>query len=82
MLAAFRAQAAQRWNLPELDRQVRASQRRRRFHYTATTQGRIQAWDWQPFTDASQRYMRNHIGSTRSRQWRGFRESGAERTAS
>ena len=82
VLAAFRAQAAQRWNLPELDRQVRASQRRRRFHYTATTQGRIQAWDWQPFTDASQRYMRNHIGSTRSRQWRGFRESGAERTAS
>ena len=62
VLAAFRAQAAQRWNLPELDRQVRASQRRRRFHYTATTQGRIQAWDWQPFTDASQRYMRNHIG--------------------
>ncbi|EGC97851.1 choline-sulfatase, partial [Burkholderia sp. TJI49] len=34
---------------------------RRRFHYAATTQGRIQAWDWQPFTDASQRYMRNHI---------------------
>ncbi|MET7441279.1 hypothetical protein [Streptomyces sp. NPDC005568] len=32
-----------------------------RFHYAATTQGRIQAWDWQPFTDASQRYMRNHI---------------------
>lgn len=61
VLAAFRTQAAQRWNLPELDRQVRASQRRRRFHYAATTQGRIQAWDWQPFTDASQRYMRNHI---------------------
>ena len=38
-----------------------ASQRRRRFHYAATTQGRIHAWDWQPFTDASQRYMRNHI---------------------
>lgn len=61
VLAAFRAEAARRWNLPELDRQVRASQRRRRFHYAATTQGRIQPWDWQPFTDASQRYMRNHI---------------------
>ncbi|UOB59749.1 choline-sulfatase [Burkholderia pyrrocinia] len=61
VLEAFRVEAAQRWNLPELDRQVRASQRRRRFHYAAATQGRIHAWDWQPFTDASQRYMRNHI---------------------
>ncbi|MDC6131357.1 choline-sulfatase, partial [Burkholderia gladioli] len=36
-------------------------QRRRRFHFAATTQGRIASWDWQPFQDASQRYMRNHI---------------------
>lgn len=58
---AFRAEIRQRWNLDALHREVLASQRRRRFHYTATTQGRIRSWDWQPFSDASQRYMRNHI---------------------
>lgn len=61
LLVAFRKEVAQRWNLPALHQDVLASQRRRRFHYEATTQGRIQSWDWQPFTDASQRYMRNHI---------------------
>ncbi|PMS37967.1 choline-sulfatase [Trinickia symbiotica] len=60
-VAAFRAEVAQRWDLDALHREVSVSQRRRRFHYAATTQGRIQSWDWQPFTDASQRYMRNHI---------------------
>ncbi|MFP3624774.1 choline-sulfatase, partial [Burkholderia sp. SIMBA_051] len=43
VLAALRAEAARRWNLTELDAQVRASQRRRRFHDAATTQGRIHA---------------------------------------
>jgi len=59
--ADFRAEVRQRWDLDALHREVLASQRRRRFHYAATTQGRIQSWDWQPFNDASQRYMRNHI---------------------
>ncbi|WP_118180202.1 choline-sulfatase [Paraburkholderia phosphatilytica] len=58
---AFRAEIANRWNLAAVHDDVLASQRRRRFHYHATTQGRIQPWDWQPFTDASQRYMRNHM---------------------
>ncbi|WP_323120108.1 choline-sulfatase [Burkholderia alba] len=61
LLAACRAEAARRWDLPALHRQVLASQRRRRFHFEATTQGRIRSWDWQPFQDASQRYMRNHL---------------------
>lgn len=60
-LAEFRAQAATRWNLDAIHADVLASQRRRRFHFAATTQGRIQSWDWQPFQDASQRYMRNHL---------------------
>ncbi|MGV2290295.1 choline-sulfatase [Trinickia sp. YCB016] len=60
-LAALRAEVASRWNLPLLQAQVVASQRRRRFHFEATTQGKTQPWDWQPFADASQRYMRNHI---------------------
>jgi choline-sulfatase len=60
-VASFLDEVNDRWNLGTLREEVLASQRRRRFHYAATTQGRIQAWDWQPFNDASQRYMRNHI---------------------
>jgi choline-sulfatase len=60
-VARFLAEVRTRWNLDALHEAVLASQRRRRFHYAATTQGRIQSWDWQPFNDASQRYMRNHI---------------------
>ena len=61
VLDAFRAETSRRWDLPALHDAVLVSQRRRRFHFEATTQGRIQSWDWQPFTDAGQRYMRNHI---------------------
>lgn len=60
-VAAFLAEIRRRWNLDALHQEVLASQRRRRFHYAATTQGHIRSWDWQPFSDASQRYMRNHI---------------------
>jgi choline-sulfatase len=61
LVDAFRKEIAQRWNIPALHQAVVASQRRRRFHFEATTQGTIRSWDWQPFNDASQRYMRNHI---------------------
>ncbi|MCV9914632.1 choline-sulfatase [Burkholderia pseudomallei] len=60
-VAAFRMERVARWDLDALHQQVLASQRRRRFHFEATTQGRIRSWDWQPFQDASQRYMRNHL---------------------
>jgi choline-sulfatase len=59
--AAFRDEIASRWNLAALHDAVLQSQRRRRFHFDATTRGVIQSWDWQPHVDASQRYMRNHI---------------------
>ena len=60
-VAAFREEIAQRWDLAALHNQVLQSQRRRRFHFAATTQGTVASWDWQPLVDASQRYMRNHI---------------------
>ena len=60
-VAAFRAEIAQRWDLVALREEVVQSQRRRQFHFDATTQGVIESWDWQPSVDASQRYMRNHI---------------------
>jgi choline-sulfatase len=60
-VAALRNEIAQRWDLAVLHDQVLQSQRRRRFHFAATTQGTVESWDWQPRVDASQRYMRNHI---------------------
>jgi choline-sulfatase len=60
-VAELRDEIDRRWNMKALRASVVASQRRRRFHFEATTQGKVQSWDWQPFTDASQRYMRNHI---------------------
>ncbi|OTP79820.1 choline-sulfatase [Caballeronia sordidicola] len=60
-VAAFVKEIARRWDLVKLREEVVQSQRRRQFHFDATTQGVIESWDWQPSVDASQRYMRNHI---------------------
>ncbi len=58
---AFRAEVARRWDLAALDRAVRESQRRRLLVAPALRQGRNRAWEFQPFVDASEQYMRNHI---------------------
>jgi choline-sulfatase len=50
-----------RWDLPAIDQRVLASQRRRRLVSEALTQGQRKSWDHQPFVDAGQQYMRNHI---------------------
>jgi choline-sulfatase len=60
-VSSFREEIAARWDLEALREEVVQSQRRRQFHFEATTQGVIESWDWQPSVDASQRYMRNHI---------------------
>jgi choline-sulfatase len=57
----FRAEVLARWDPPALHRQVLASQRRRRLVDQALRQGRYTAWDFQPYQDASQQYMRNHL---------------------
>lgn len=58
---AFRAEIAQRWDVPALHQAVLASQRRRRLVHRALMAGHMTPWDFQPFTDASQQYMRNTI---------------------
>lgn len=58
---AFLAEARQRWDIPAITARVLASQRRRRFVADALQRGRLTSWDHQPFVDASQQYMRNHI---------------------
>jgi choline-sulfatase len=61
MLEAFLAEAEKRWDLPALHQKVLDSQRRRRLVYSALTKGKLTSWDHQPWVDASQQYMRNHI---------------------
>ena len=58
---AFRHEIERRWRLAELDREVRASQRRRRVVDAALNKGEAHAWDFQPFRDASKQYVRNTI---------------------
>ncbi|WP_237480328.1 choline-sulfatase [Lichenibacterium dinghuense] len=58
-VAAFRAEAARRWDIAALDRSVRDSQRRRRLVDAALASGVTKPWDYQPFRDATKQYMRN-----------------------
>jgi choline-sulfatase len=60
-VSAFRAEAAGRWSLDRLHADVLASQDRRRLVAEALTLGARTSWDHQPFNDASQTYMRNHL---------------------
>jgi choline-sulfatase len=60
-VADFRREVARRWDLPALDAQVRASQRRRRLVDAALKVGEPRAWDFQPMRDASKQYVRNTI---------------------
>ena len=55
----FRAEVAQRWNLPALKAEVIASQQRRLLVYAALRTGRYTPWDFQPHRDASRAYVRN-----------------------
>ena len=57
----FGDEITKRWNLAELKEQVIADQHRRRFIYGSLRKGVYQSWDFQPHTDASRQYMRNHL---------------------
>jgi choline-sulfatase len=50
-----------KWDLENIHRQVLASQRRRKLVYRALRRGRYSPWDFQPFREAAQEYMRNHL---------------------
>ncbi|MEP6546666.1 MAG: choline-sulfatase [Gammaproteobacteria bacterium] len=58
-LREFRAEVAQRWNLPALHAAVVASQQRRHLVYDALRRGRYTPWDFQPIRAASRQYVRN-----------------------
>ncbi len=59
VVASFMAEVGRRWNLPRLHDEVLASQRRRRLVDQALAQGRRRSWEFQPWRDASQLYVRN-----------------------
>jgi choline-sulfatase len=54
----FAHEAARRWDLPALNREILASQRNRLFLNQAL--GAAPDWDYQPRQDASRRFIRNH----------------------
>lgn len=60
-VAAFRAEAARRWDLPALHERVLQSQRQRRFLFRAESRGQPATWDFQPREDASRQYVRSHL---------------------
>jgi choline-sulfatase len=49
------------WEPKALREQVLQSQRARRFAWSAVMAGKHTSWDYQPHTDASRQYMRNHL---------------------
>ena len=57
----FQAEVKTRWDTQALHEQVLASQRRRRLVDEALRKGRHTPWDFQPYQDASRKYMRNHL---------------------
>jgi choline-sulfatase len=59
--AGLREAIARLWDLDTLHQRVLESQRRRRFVHRALRAGAYRGWDWQPFEDAGQKYMRSHM---------------------
>ncbi len=59
LVASFRAEIAERWDIPKVHAEVLASQRRRHLVYAALREGRYLAWDHQPLRDATRAYIRN-----------------------
>jgi choline-sulfatase len=59
LVAGFRAESDERWNLGELEQRVLESQRARHLVARALVHGAYSPWDFQPFTDASLQYVRS-----------------------
>ena len=57
----FEREIHERWDVDRIDTEVRASQRARRDVDRALRTGRFRSWDFQPSSDASEQYMRNHL---------------------
>lgn len=58
---SFHTQVTQKWDTRALREQVVASQRQRRLVDRAVRKGSFTSWDFQPFEDASEKFMRSHL---------------------
>jgi choline-sulfatase len=61
ILRRFRDEVLSFWDPKSLHQRVLNSQRRRRKVYQALRKGKHIPWEFQPYQDASQQYMRNHL---------------------
>jgi choline-sulfatase len=61
-LQEFRHEVSTGWNIEQLHEDVLWSQRRRRLVGQALNHGKYTSWDFQPWVDASQQYVRHTIG--------------------
>ena len=57
----FYAQATKKWDTKALREQIVESQSRRKLVERSMRKGKYTPWDFQPFEDASEKYMRNHL---------------------
>jgi choline-sulfatase len=58
---SFHDEVMNRWDAQAIYREVIASQRRRLLVSEALASGTPTSWDYQPFQDASQQYVRYHM---------------------
>jgi choline-sulfatase len=58
---AYEAELVQRYDPPALRQRIIRNQQVRLMVADALMQGRYTPWDYQPFRDASRRFMRNHL---------------------
>jgi len=59
VVAEFRAEIAERWDLEALERSVRESQQARLAVFRALQQGHVHPWDFQPSRASATQYTRN-----------------------
>ncbi len=57
----FYAEVIKKWDTKALREKVVANQRRRRLVHRSMKKGKLTSWDFQPFEDASEKYMRSHL---------------------
>ena len=65
---SFAQEVNERWDVAALHEEVIDSQQRRRFIFETLAQGVNTHWDFQPFKDASERFMRGHLDLDRLEQ--------------
>lgn len=61
VLKAFQAEAAAKWDMATITRDVKLSQQQRMFVWGALKVGKHTSWDFNPEDDGRQKYIRSHM---------------------